>query len=171
MNLQILFKLYYQVDTDCIITDTRKELDDVRGKNCNKLDVSNYSSGSYPSVEVKYSWEMCNKNDFDIELRDKKAKFFDWTRTKGSKQENVRDPRIALGGKTLAKGQCLNESRTIILDTTNRYTIASQLEGYVVDPSTGMNKDAETGECPQYSVIKWFSPFWLLLLIERCSMH
>ncbi len=87
---------------------------------------------------------MCNNNDFDIDLRNNKAKFFDWQR--GAKADNIDNPRIDLWGKTLKNRSCLNESRTLSLETTNRFTVATQLEGYVIDPITGNKKDAATGK-------------------------
>lgn len=88
---------------------------------------------------------MCNKNAFDIKLKTDYAKFFDWTKKPGSKAENINDPRFPLGGETLDAGECLNKSATVTLDTTNRYTIASQLEGFVVG-ADGQNKDPATGK-------------------------
>jgi len=126
------------VDTGCKIVDTDSAFDDVRGMSCGKLEVTTDSNGDYPNIEVEYSWEMCNKNSFDIKLKQDFAKFFDWTKRKGSKDENINNPRFPLGGKTLEAGACLNQSQVVTLDTANRYTIATQLEGFVVKESGGI---------------------------------
>ncbi len=81
---------------------------------------------------------MCNNNRFDIKLKKDFAKFFDWTKKAGSKAESVKDPRFPLGGTTLKAGRCLTQSQVLTLDTTNRYTIATQLEGFVVNRNGGI---------------------------------
>ena len=110
---------------------------------CNNLEVAPDDNGVYPNVEVQYSWEMCNKNNFDIQLNQNYVKCFYWTKKRGSKALNIDRPRIPLGGKTLKAGACLNRSEAV----TNRYTIASQLEGFVVDEScTSGTVDPQNGK-------------------------
>ena len=61
---------------------------------CNKLEVAPDNNDVYPNVEFQYSWEICNKNNFDIKLKPNYAKFFDWTKKKGSKAVNIGSLRI-----------------------------------------------------------------------------
>ncbi len=134
-----------QVKANCIVTDTDSEWDDIRGQQCSALNVRADSNGIFPMVEVEYQWSMCNENPFDIALRDPKAKMYDWTKKPGSKAANVADPRIPLGGEILESGTCIDRQETLQLDTTDRYNVATQLEGYVLDENDNQ-KDAQTGK-------------------------
>ncbi len=137
--------MIFQTKANCIVTDSRSEYDDVRGQQCSSLNVRANDDGDFPMVDVEYSWSMCNKNAFDIELRDPQAKFYDWTRVAGSKETNVANPRIPVGGRTLKSGECLEEKRPLSLDTENRYNVATQLEGFVLD-SDGSRLSPTTGK-------------------------
>ena len=130
------------------ITDSRKEYDNIRGKKCGVLNVRPDDDGDYPVVDVEYTWSMCNYNDFDIELKDPQAKMYDWTMKKGDKEKNVANPRFPLGGLALPSGNCIEREEDLDLNTANRYNLATQLEGFVIDengnrkpPATGMYED------------------------------
>lgn len=137
------------VDSSCTIIDSRPEYVSLRGKNCSKLKVEADGDGNYPGVEVEFSWKMCNENSFDILLNDK-GKFFDWARVKGSKKYNLANPRFPLGGTTLVSGACLKKDETLTINTGNRYNIATQLEGNVLNPS-GQLEDPRTDYCYAYT--------------------
>jgi hypothetical protein len=134
-----------KVDTGCKIVDPA--FPNFKGENCSTLVVTADGNGKYPEVEVEYSWEMCNENSFDIELKQNFAKFFDWTKKPGSKAESIKNPRFPLGGKFLKAGECLKQTKVHKIDTTNRYTIATQLEGFVVDDSADGRKNSQNDYC------------------------
>lgn len=137
------------VDSTCTIIDSSPEYAGLQGKNCSKLTVKADSYGNYPDVMVQYSWKMCNKNHFDI-LLNRKGKFFDWTRAKGSKNQSLANPRFPLKGTVLASDTCLTREETLTINTGSRYNIATQLEGFVLDPD-GKRKDPRTDYCYAYT--------------------
>ncbi len=133
------------VDADCTVIDPRPEYASLRGESCGALNVEADSNGNYPDVKVKYSYSMCNYNRFDIRMKNE-AKFYDWTKKRGDKAKNVADPRVPLGGLTLKSNDCETYDEEFFLSTANRYNIATQLEGFVLDTS-GNAKDPQFGKC------------------------
>ncbi len=121
---------------------------DIKGKKCGNLNVRPDENGVYPMVDVEYSWKMCNGNDFDIELREEKAKFYDWTKKAGDKNANIANPRFPLGDKStkiLASGTCMEKKEELTLTTANKYNVATQLEGYVLR-NNGQRLNSQTSE-------------------------
>ncbi len=132
-----------------MITDPDEEYDNVRGKKCGTLNVERDNEGNYPEVQVKFSYSMCNYNDFDVQLTSK-AKFYDWARDMfhdgvPDKKVNIENPRFPLDGQIVKAGRCMAKTDTFYIDTAFRYNIAAHLQGVVLDEN-GEAKDPKNGE-------------------------